>query len=274
MSVRSEPVSSSKFVTDLFRSHFLDMSFLDYFSSHASEYAKYRPHYPEALIEYLATTTPEHEIAWDCGTGNGQVALNLADRFQQIYATDASEQQISQAAKHDRIRYWVTKAESTDIASSSIDLITVAQALHWFNLEEFYREVRRVLKPNGVIAVWCYGVFTIPSASDELNQILKEYYQTVDFFWPPERKLIDTQYQTIPFPFLEKEAPSFAMASEWNAEQTIGYLATWSATKRFIDRHGSDRIQELSDAIASAWGSDRETKLISWPLSLRIGIGN
>jgi len=138
------------------------MNFSDHFSSQASEYAKYRPRYPEALFEYLAATTPAHELAWDCGTGNGQVALSLTAYFQQIYGTDASEKQIAQAFGHDRIRYSVTTADRTETPDSAIDLITVGQALHWFNLEQFYQEVQRVLKPNGVIAVWCYGFLIFP----------------------------------------------------------------------------------------------------------------
>jgi len=247
------------------------MNFSDHFSSQASEYAKYRPRYPEALFEYLAATTPAHELAWDCGTGNGQVALSLTAYFQQIYGTDASEKQIAQAFGHDRIRYSVTTADRTETPDSAIDLITVGQALHWFNLEQFYQEVQRVLKPNGVIAVWCYGFFNIPSANNELNQALQEYYQAVEPFWPPERQLVEEQYQTIPFPFVELTPPPFSMTCEWNAEQLIGYLVTWSATQRFIAQYGIDESQKLCDNLAAAWGSLQETKLISWPISVRVG---
>ncbi|MFB2968205.1 class I SAM-dependent methyltransferase [Aerosakkonema sp. BLCC-F183] len=247
------------------------MNFSDHFSSHASEYAKYRPRYPEALFEYLAAITPEHKLAWDCGTGNGQVALSLTAYFQQVYGTDASEKQIAEAFGHDRIRYWVTTAERTEIPNSAIDLITVAQALHWFNFDLFYQEVRRVLKPNGVIAVWCYGFFTIHSADEQLNQALAQYYQAVEAFWPSERQLVEQKYETISFPFVELTPPSFAMSIEWNVAQVIGYLQTWSATQRFIAQHGIEQIAKMCDRLTNVWGDSQATKLISWPLSLRVG---
>lgn len=247
------------------------MNFLDYFSAQADDYVKYRPHYPESLFEYLATTTPTHELAWDCGTGNGQAALSLTTYFQQIVATDASEKQITHAFQHDRIRYQVTPAEHTSLEANSVDLITVGQALHWFNFELFYQEVQRVLKPSGAIAVWCYGLFTIPSGTAPLQQTLQEYYQAIESFWPEQRELVEKQYQTIPFPFAEVSPPSFSMTCEWNVDQLIGYLGTWSATQRFIQQQGIDAIAELSQCIIQAWGSPSETKLISWPLSLRVG---
>jgi SAM-dependent methyltransferase len=248
------------------------MNFLDYFSTQASEYVKYRPRYPEELFEYLAATTPEHELAWDCGTGNGQVALSLTNYFEHIYATDASEKQISHALPHERIDYQVTPAEHTFIPASSIDLITVGQALHWFNLEQFYQEVRRVLKPRGVIAVWCYGFLAIPDATEQLNQVLQEYYQTVEQFWPVQRELVNKHYQTISFPFAELNPPKFSMTTEWNVEQLIGYLGTWSATQKFIEQRGVDAIAKLTHRLATTWSSPQETKLISWPLSLRVGV--
>lgn len=247
------------------------MNFLDYFSKQASEYVKYRPRYPETLFEYLVTTTSEHELAWDCGTGNGQVALSLTEYFQQIYATDASEKQITHALQHDRVHYYVAPAEHTEIPASSIDLITVAQALHWFNLEQFYQEVRRVLKPSGVIAVWCYGNFAVPEATEQLNQVLQEYYQAVEPFWSGQIQLIQQQYKTIAFPFVELTPPPFSMTTEWTVEQLIGYLGTWSATQQFIEQHGIDKIAELSHRLMEVWGSSQDTKLISWPLYLRIG---
>jgi SAM-dependent methyltransferase len=247
------------------------LNFLDYFSAQASEYVKYRPRYPEALFEYLATTTPDHELAWDCGTGNGQVALSLTAYFQQIYATDASEKQINHALPHDRIRYSVTPAEQTEVPTNSIDLITVGQALHWFNLEQFYQEARRVLKPSGAIAIWCYGFSTIPEATEQLNQALQEYYQAVEAFWPAQRQLVQQQYQTIAFPFAELSPPSFLMSSEWNVEQLIGYLGTWSATQKFIEQQGIDAIAKLSHHLTSAWGSPQDPKLIHWPIYLRVG---
>lgn len=247
------------------------MNFKDYFSKQANEYALYRPHYPEALFEYLASTTSFHEIAWDCGTGNGQVALSLTAYYKQIFATDASEKQIAQAFQHERVHYCVAPAERTEIPANSIDLITVGQALHWFNLEKFYQEVRRVLNNSGAIAVWCYGRQVIPQATAELNQALQDYWKAVEPFWPPEIQLVEQKYQTIPFPFVEVTPRPFSATVEWTVDQLIGYFGTWSATQRFIQQHSIDPIAELSHRIVAAWGSSQESKLIEWPIYLRVG---
>jgi ubiquinone/menaquinone biosynthesis C-methylase UbiE len=249
----------------------MTLSFKDYFSQQAADYAKYRPHYPEALFKYLAEKAPNHETAWDCGTGNGQVALSLTNYFQQVYATDASADQIAQAFQHTKIQYQVATAEQTALGDRVVDLVTVGQALHWFNLEQFYQEVRRVVKPQGIIAIWCYGFFKLPAAEIALNNVLQEFYTTVEPFWPPERELVNQQYRTIPFPFKEETVPAFAMTAEWNVGQLIGYLLTWSATQRFIAQNSDRLIRDLTNRLQSDWGALENTKLIQWPLHLRIG---
>ena len=175
------------------------MNFKDYFSNQASEYTRYRPHYPEALFEYLATLTIDHQLAWDCATGSGQAALGLADYFDEIVATDASTKQIANAIEHEKITYIVAPAEKTEIVSGSVDLIVVAQALHWFDLDKFYAEVRRVSKSAGVLAVWSYSLLRVTPAIDRL--IDKFYTGVVGPFWPTERKFVDDKYQSIIFPF-------------------------------------------------------------------------
>ncbi|MGH2415895.1 MAG: class I SAM-dependent methyltransferase, partial [Microcystaceae cyanobacterium] len=226
------------------------MTFKDYFSQTASDYARYRPHYPKPLFAYLSELAPDRKIAWDCATGNGQVAYELAAYFKQVYASDASEQQIQHARQHERIQYLIAIAESTPLADQSLDLITVAQAFHWFNPEAFYQEVQRVLKPNGIIALWCYGFCQIPDASDSLNNALQQFYDTIDPFWSPERLLVTSQYQTISFPFPEITPPPFAMTQDWTADQLIGYLTTWSSVQTYRKLHGDAHLSFLLNAIA------------------------
>lgn len=245
------------------------MTFPDYFSQTAPEYARYRPQYPKAIFPFLSDLVEEHQIAWDCGTGNGQVAYELTDYFEKVYASDASEQQIKQARKRERLHYFVSLAESTPIEANSIDLITVAQAFHWFKADAFYKEVKRVLKPKGIIALWCYGFFNIPNASNSLNTALQQFYDAVEPFWAAERQLINTQYRTIPFPFTEIPAPNYAMTQEWSIDQLIGYLNTWSSTQKYIKTQGQENLLTLMETIAK--NSSSSTMTVNFPLSFRIG---
>lgn len=246
-------------------------SFKDYFSKQAEDYAKYRPRYPDALFKYLAEIAPVREKAWDCGTGNGQVALSLTPYFQQIDATDPSESQIARAFQHDQIKYQVAPAEQTNLAERSVDLVTVGQALHWFNLEQFYQEVRRVSKPQGAIAVWCYGFFQLTAEEASLDRVFKEFYAATEPFWPPERELVQQKYQSIPFPFVEETPPSFTMTADWTVDNLIGYLLTWSATQRFMEQYSFEPVASFAKQMQDAWGNPQTTKLIQWPLYIRIG---
>ncbi|MBA2341251.1 MAG: class I SAM-dependent methyltransferase [Pyrinomonadaceae bacterium] len=246
------------------------MKFKDYFSTHSTHYAKYRPRYPEALFEYLVSLCRERTTAWDCATGNGQAALSLSAFFACVIATDASKSQIENAVKRENIIYKVATAEGSGISSHSVDLITVAQALHWFDLEIFYGEAKRVLKPSGVVAVWMYNLLNV---SPEIDAVVNHYYaKTVGAYWPTERGLIEDNYRTIDFPFSEFETPHFAMEAQWSLSELLGYLRTWSATKRFIAARGFDPVENLSGEIATLWGTPEEKKLVRWPLHLRAGV--
>lgn len=245
------------------------MTFKDHFSTQAAGYAKYRPHYPAALFEYLATIAPAKKIAWDCGTGNGQAALGLAKHFDFVIATDPSEKQIRNAISHEKIKYVVAPAEQTDIAPQSVDLIVVAQALHWFDHEKFYAEVRRVAQPRGIIAVSMYNLLY---SEPEITAIVNEFYfDVVGPYWPPERKHIESEYRTIPFPFAEIKPPSFDLETQWNLDELFGYLNTWSATQRFISQHGFNPLEKIAERLASLWGDPESKKRIEWPLHLRVG---
>ena len=249
------------------------MKFKDYFSQNASNYAKYRPgDYPESLFAFLNTITEEHKTAWDCATGNGQVAHKLVSYFDKVYASDASKEQINNAVKHNKIEYFVSLAESSSLESHSIDLITVAQAFHWFNADAFYAEAKRVLKPKGIIAIWCYGLLVIPNASDSLNAALQEFYQVLEPFWSPEIKTIDNKYRDISFPFreIDRGNRNFSMTQNWTVDRLIGYLKTWSSTQKLIANRGISDLTTLITAISQNW-SPEQNMTIHWPLHLRVG---
>ncbi len=248
----------------------MGQTFHDHFSGVAERYADFRPHYPAALFEYLATLVPRNSVVWDCACGNGQATVDLAGRFHRVIATDASREQIASAKPHLNAEYRVAVAEQSGLAEKTVDLITVAQALHWFDLDRFYAEAKRVLRPGGVLAAWAYGVKTVEG--DAVNQLVQDFYsKTVGPYWPPERRLVEERYRSIPFRFAEISPPDFCLEARWTLEQLLGYLGTWSATNRFIEATGRNPLEPLSDALARVWGDGKALRLISWPLSLRVG---
>ena len=239
----------------------------DLFSGHAESYAQYRPTYPPELFSWLVSLVNDRNAAWDCGTGNGQVATVLARYFTQVYATDISEQQIAQAMQLHNIIYKVASAENSGFADASFDLITVAQAVHWFQFDYFYAEVKRVLKPAGIIAVIGYGLMYMDEETDAIIQHL--YSQTLGGSWDAERRYLDEGYQTIPFPFTEITAPAFTMTIEWNVQQLLGYLQTWSAVKHYEKRTGINPVDKIATQLTATWKED--VKTVSFPLLVRVG---
>jgi SAM-dependent methyltransferase len=245
------------------------LTFKDYFSKQAADYAKFRPRYPHELFECLGGIVPSRQLAWDCGTGNGQAAVGLASVFDHVIATDASEKQIKNAERHGRVNYRVAPAEDSGIDSEAIDLIMIAQALHWFDLDRFYPEVRRVLKPNGIFAASAYNLLTIEPAIDEI--VNQYYYEVVGPFWPPERKLVE-QFADLPCPFHEIDPPKFKMTQQWKLDHLFGYLRTWSSTQRFIAAKDSDPLEEITDELRNAWGDPQQIRDVTWPLAVRVGL--
>jgi ubiquinone/menaquinone biosynthesis C-methylase UbiE len=243
------------------------LSFEDHFSKHSQLYAQYRPQYPEELYEYLASLAPENSLAWDCGTGNGQAAIGLAKYFDRVFASDASAEQISHAYPHPKVEYHVEPAEHILLDDSTVDLVTVAVAIHWFNLDEFYREAKRVLKRNGILAAWTYN---FPEISPRVNALIHEYYyNTLNGFWPQRIHYLQEGYTTLPFPFEEIIPPSFVMKANWDLDQLAGFLNSWSATQRYKEQKGHHPLEMIWSQLSAAWGN--EPRLVQWPLHFRIG---
>jgi SAM-dependent methyltransferase len=244
--------------------------FRDHFSGVAEGYARFRPGYPAALFAWLADRAPGKRLAWDCATGSGQAALGLAEHFAHVVATDASAEQVDRARPQPRVDFRVAPAERSGLDDHSADLVTVAQALHWFDIPAFFREARRVLCPGGLLAAWCYGNPVLPDAA--LDRVLVHFYDDVlGAYWPPERRLILEEYAFIPFPFREVAAPRLGMEEDLTLDGLAGYLRTWSATSRYVRAHGVDPVAGLVERLRGGWGDPAATRRVRWPLAVRAG---
>lgn len=240
----------------------------DNFSKQSPGYSKYRPSYPQELFDFLLSIAPDKKCAWDCGTGSGQVASILADYFYQVYGTDISKNQIKHAIKKDNLIYKVERAEQTSFDDYQFDLITVAQAIHWFEFDKFYNEVKRTLKPGGVIAVIGYH---LPRINEQIDRIVDDFYlNIVGEYWDKERKYIDDYYQTIPFPFEEIKTPRFASKYKWIRNHLTGFLNTWSAVQHYINKNNSNPVELIVENLNSCW-KESEIKSVKFPVILRAG---
>ena len=245
-------------------------SFPDHFSEIAETYAASRPRYPAELFVWLASLVQRRNLAWECAAGSGQATLDLAAIFERVIATDASAAQLAQAPAHPRIEYRVARAEQSGLEAGSADLIVVAQALHWFDLDRFYAEVHRVLAPAGILAVWTYGLQQLDD--EPLDRILEHFYSDiVGPFWPPERRIVETGYRTIPFPFHEVMAPDFVMVATWTLPELLGYMRPWSSTTRYRAAKGRDPVEDVAKELSPHWGGAGRVRRVVWPLRLRAG---
>jgi SAM-dependent methyltransferase len=243
------------------------MSPKDLFSSNANQYATFRPDYPNDLFDFIFSHVTSFSSAWDCATGNGQAAKVLARKFDQVQATDISEKQMESGFRSANITYSISPAEKSNFPDQSFDLITVAQAAHWFKLELFYQEVKRVAKPGCIVALWGYGLLSV---NPDFDVQLKDFYKNVvGPYWDPERILIDASYATIPFPFQEINCPDFSFTKQWNITHLEGYLNTWSATQKYIATNKSNPVTEFISASATAFGEGAQE--VKFPLFMRLG---
>lgn len=246
-----------------------EKNFKDLFSDQSAQYKTFRPQYPESIFKWLATQTPSTQLAWDCGTGNGQAAVQLARYFKYVIATDPSAEQLKLATTAENIEYRCEVAEHSTLTDRSADLVCIAQALHWFDFESFYREVRRVVKPGGIICGIAYGLpVTEPTILEKIkhlhNVVLKEY-------WDQERQLVADLYKDIPFPFESIATPPFSVEKEMTIEEITGYLKTWSGLKKMIKTTGQDPMPSFTEELRSVWPAANAKVKFVWNLALLCG---
>lgn len=254
------------------------MNFKDHFSGHAGLYARARPHYPRALFEWIAAQAPVRTCAWDAGCGNGQASVALAEHFEGVIATDPSAAQLAQAVAHPRVAYRNEPRPAaadgrsgyrTTIAAKSVDAVTVAQALHWFDLGPFLAEVRRVARPGAIFVAWCYAGCTVTPAVDAV--IAHLYEDILGPYWSPERRLVEEGYASLDIPFIPVATPPFEMRVDWNARQLLAYLDSWSAAQRHRRATGTDAVAAVADELQSAWHAPGHVRPVRWTLGMRAG---
>ena len=238
----------------------------DNFSHQSANYANYRPQYPKVIFDEIKRHLKYHRNAWDCATGNGQVARELSTFFDRVEATDISENQLKEAPKLSNISYSIQQAEKVSFPDNSFDLITVAQAIHWFNFDRFYEEVKRTLKGDGIFVVLGYGLFR---SNAETNKVIDHFYNDIiGSYWDEERKYLDKEYSNIPFPFQEIKTPKVNFKEEWEFERLIGYLKTWSAVKHFSDKNGFNPVDDIYRPLKESFG---DKNIIEFPIIFKIG---
>jgi SAM-dependent methyltransferase len=242
----------------------------DYFSTQSAIYAKSRPVYPQEIFQFILSLCPEYKLAWDCGTGNGQTAAVLAATFEKVIATDISENQLANARQKPNITYKVEPAENSSLETNSADLITVATALHWMDIPAFYKEADRVLKSNGVLAVWSYAGCTVNPEIDALfndyaNNFLKDY-------WPPQIRIVwEDKYEHLPFPYALIPVPEFHIEAQYNLPEFLNYLLSWSASQQYIKQHGTSPLGKIETELKKVWPDKTAKKTVKWPLYLKCG---
>ncbi|HEY9788845.1 MAG TPA: class I SAM-dependent methyltransferase [Candidatus Obscuribacterales bacterium] len=246
----------------------MSASFQNLFDKQSADYARYRPSYPRELFEFIAFHAPGTTRAWDAGCGSGQAAVALAEFFDEVIATDSSAAQIEHAIANPKVKYKVVASETCELPSHSCDVVTAANALHWFDIPKFFAEAKRVLKPGGIIAVWCY---TDVQASDKLKPLIDELKEKIRPYWPAPIKIVADRYRSLEFPFEEVEMPPIQMQTHWNIDRCLGYVSTWSAVEKYRAATGSDPVAELRATLPPAVLESNELYTITFPLPARIG---
>ncbi|ABC82811.1 class I SAM-dependent methyltransferase [Anaeromyxobacter dehalogenans] len=244
-------------------------AFKDHFTPVADAYRAFRPRYPRALFRWLGEVAPARGDALDCGCGSGQASLGLAEFFERVHAVDPGEAQIRQALRHPRVTYAVAPAEDTGLPPASVDVAIAAQAMHWFDLDRFWAELRRVARPGAVFAAVTYGLTRVDPEVDAVVDRL--YHGLLARDWPPERVHVESGYRTLPFPFPELEAPPLEIEERWPMDAFLGYLGTWSAVTAHRRRTGADPLAEIAPALRAAWGTPERPLRVTWPIAIRAG---
>lgn len=256
------------------------------------EYARARPDYPPEVVRYLADAVAGprsgrgargSRVVLDVGCGAGQFTHQLADRFEQVVGIDPSIDQLAHAPDHPGVRYVCGAAESLPISGGRAALITVAQAAHWFDLDRFWGEVRRVAIDGALVALITYGIADVGpreagggGRTDREAALVAERFTRflradLAGFWPPERRLVDRRYADIEMPFEELDAPSAVMRRWWDLDALLAYVSTWSALRAAHDAGRGDVLRAFAEDMEALWGPRRDTRLVQWPVTMRVG---
>jgi SAM-dependent methyltransferase len=238
------------------------------YSSYAMQYAQSRPGYPEKLFVYLASLVEQHELAWDCATGNGQAALSLTKFFKKIIATDISSDQINHAIKHQQIEYKVCSAEQSGLDNNSIDLVTIASAIHWFNLDRYYNEVQRIIKSGGILAAWTYHVGYVEPPFDKL--FLHFYTDILSPYFGARAKLVDEKYSKINLPGKHIDVTDFYVSANWKLFNMLNFINSWSGTQQYIKENEKNPVDLISKELEQIWGDPEKIHTIRWRLFIKI----
>lgn len=250
--------------------YIVNSAFKDHFSKTSADYATYRPTYPTQLVDELAKISPATNLALDIACGTGQLSVLLADRFNQVIATDASASQIEKATPHPKVTYRTALAEYSGLPDQSVDLITVAQAAHWLDLEKFYTEVGRIAKRNAAIALITYGILHVEG--EEIDNVIQDfYYKIIGPYWPAERRHVEDGYRNLPFPFRETQIPNLAIEVQWRLQDLVGYLKTWSAVTAASKALGTNPMARFEKDLSKDWSDPELKRRVRWPLSVRAG---
>jgi len=241
----------------------------NWFDAGGADYARYRPDYPQALADHLADIAPRRRAALDVGCGTGQFTCQLAAQFETVSGLDPSADQIAHATPHPRVRYAVGHAEETGQQGRAFDLVTAAQAAHWFDLPRFYAEARRVAAPDALLALISYGVAQLDP--DLAGRFLHFYTTEIGPYWPPERRMVDEGYAGIAFPFPELPAPRLDIVREWSLADFLGYVSTWSAVRRAREAGKEALLVAFAQDLRELWGEAGTMRTIRWPVVARIG---
>jgi len=241
----------------------------NWFDQGGRAYSRFRPEYPPELARFLASVSPDTVLAVDVGCGNGQLTGQLAMHFDKVLGLDPSADQIAHASAHPRVAYACAPAEQLPVADHGASLITAAQAAHWFDLPRFYDQVRRIGAANAVLALISYGV---PRVDDELAPRFGHFYwREIGPYWPAERKLVDTGYADLPFPFAEQTAPALEIRKDWNLEELLGYISTWSAVRSVREASREGILQSFASDLTALWGDPTHLRAVRWPINMRLG---
>jgi SAM-dependent methyltransferase len=238
------------------------------YSPFARQYAQCRPTYPAELFSYLATLGDRRRLAWDCATGNGQAALGLVKHFERVIATDVSAEQIRQAPTHPQIEYRIGRAEQSGLDNQSVDLVTVASAIHWFDFDRFYEEVSRVVRPGGLLAAWAYHVGYVEPPFDKILE--RFYWDVVSPYFAAGAKFVDERYENIRLPGEPIQASTFFVSASWNLDQMLAFIASWSGTQQYVLERGDDPVALIAEDLEDFWGERDRAHTVRWPLYIRI----